>query len=223
MNAILGYSEILEEEAQDLGREQAVQDLGRIKSSARHLLGLINDILDLSKIEAGRMELYVERFEASALVSDVVKTLHPIADKNGNRIEVEGLEVLGLLRADVTRLRQVLFNVLANACKFTEHGTISLRVERERVNASERIVFHISDTGIGMTEEQLGRLFGAFSQAEPSTSHKYGGTGLGLAISRRICQLMGGDIQAESVPGKGSTFTVWIPAEVGGAKVDRPV
>jgi signal transduction histidine kinase len=211
LNAIIGYSEMLQEEAEDLDADAFLPDLQRINGAGKHLLGLINDILDLSKIEAGRMDLYLETFDVPRLVDDVEAVVHPLAEKNANMLVIDCADDLGTMQADQTKVRQVLFNLLSNASKFTEHGTISLGVQRE---PNDWITFSVTDTGIGMTEEQLGRLFEAFSQAEASTRSQYGGTGLGLAISRHFCRLMGGDLTVESVHGEGSTFTVRLPPVV---------
>ena len=209
LNAVIGYSEMLQEELEDLGQADLVPDVEKINAAGRHLLGLINDILDLSKIEAGRMDLFLEDFEVGQLVRDVEAIVQPLMDKNGNALIVACSDDLGTMHADQTKLRQALFNLLSNAAKFTDHGTISLTVQRE---SDDWLTFAVSDTGIGMTEEQLGRLFEAFSQAEASTRSRYGGTGLGLAISRHFCRLMGGDLTVSSVYGEGSTFTVRVPA-----------
>jgi len=211
LNAIIGYSEMLQEEVEDVGDEAYLPDLQRINGAGKHLLGLINDILDLSKIEAGRMDLFLETFEVRPLVDDVAAIVRPLVEKNGNTLVVTCPDDLGEMQADQTKVRQALFNLLSNAAKFTEHGTITLTVQRE---SDDWLTFAVSDTGIGMTEEQLGRLFEAFSQAEASTRSKYGGTGLGLAISRHFCRLMGGDLTVESVYGHGSTFTVRLPSVV---------
>jgi signal transduction histidine kinase len=209
LNAIIGYSEMLQEEAEDLGEQTFLPDLQRINAAGKHLLGLINDILDLSKIEAGRMDLFVESFEVGQLVRDVQAIVQPLVEKNGNALAVECPENVGTMQADLTKVRQTLFNLLSNAAKFTDHGTISLTVERRQ---NDWLTFAVADTGIGMTEEQLSRLFEAFSQAEASTRSKYGGTGLGLAISRHFCRMMGGELTVESIHGQGSTFTVRLPA-----------
>jgi signal transduction histidine kinase len=211
LNAIIGYSEMLQEEAEDLDQESLIPDLQRVNAAGKHLLGLINDILDLSKIEAGRMDLFVEEFSVPDLVRDVASIGQPLVEKNANVLVVSCTDDLGAMRADQTKVRQTLFNLLSNAAKFTEQGTIRLTVKRE---ADDWLTFAVSDTGIGMTEEQLGRLFEAFSQAEASTRSRYGGTGLGLAISRHFCRLMGGDLTVESIYGRGSTFTVRLPAVV---------
>jgi len=211
LNAIIGYSEILQEEAEEVGDEAYIPDLQKVNAAGKHLLGLINDILDLSKIEAGRMDLFVESFEVGQLVREVEAIVQPLVDKNANALIVKCSEDVGEMQADLTKVRQALFNLLSNAAKFTDHGTISLTVERVH---DDWITFAVTDTGIGMTEEQLGRLFEAFSQAEASTRSRYGGTGLGLAISRAFCRMMGGDLTVTSVYGKGSTFTVRLPGEV---------
>jgi GAF domain-containing protein len=211
LNAIIGYSEMLQEEAEDLGEASFIPDLQKVNAAGKHLLALINDILDLSKIEAGRMDLFVETFEVSQLVRDVAAIVQPLIEKNGNELVVHADDTLGTMHADITKLRQTLFNLLSNAAKFTDHGTISLTVARESDNW---LTFAVADTGIGMTEEQLGRLFEAFSQAEASTKSHYGGTGLGLAISRHFCRLMGGDLTVESIYDRGSTFTVRLPTRV---------
>ena len=216
LNAIIGYSEMLQEEAQDQHAEGFVPDLQRINAAGKHLLELINDILDLSKIEAGKMELYLETFEVGPLVRDVAAVLEPLAQKNANRLEVQCAPDVGAMRADLTKLRQALFNLLSNACKFTEQGVVTVSVTREAATADggDSIVFAVRDTGIGMTPEQMARLFEEFGQADASTTRRYGGTGLGLAISRRLCRMMGGDITVASEPGRGSTFTIRLPAEV---------
>jgi signal transduction histidine kinase len=214
LNAIIGYSEMLQEEAEDLDADAFLPDLRRINAAGKHLLGLINDILDLSKIEAGQMDLYLETFEVPQLVRDVEAIVKPLVDKNGNTLLVSCPDELGTVHADQTKVRQTLFNLLSNAAKFTDHGTISLTVQRESVNDADWLTFAVSDTGIGMTEEQLSRLFEAFSQAEASTRSKYGGTGLGLAISRHFARLMGGDLTVESVHGEGSTFRVRLPTVI---------
>jgi signal transduction histidine kinase len=211
LNAIIGYSEMLQEEAEDLEAEAFLPDLQRINAAGKHLLGLINDILDLSKIEAGRMDLYLEDFEIRQMVREVGSIVRPLVEKNANALVVSCAEDMGTMQADQAKVRQALFNLLSNASKFTDHGTISLTITRE---PGDSITFAVSDTGIGMTEEQLSRLFEAFAQAEASTRSKYGGTGLGLAISRHFCRLMGGDLTVSSTYGQGSTFTVRLPAVV---------
>jgi signal transduction histidine kinase/DNA-binding response OmpR family regulator len=211
LNAIIGYSEILQEEVIDLGQEALVPDLKKVEGAGRHLLGLINDILDLSKVEAGKMDVYLEDVEIVPLLEEVRALIVPLAEKNGNTLEIRPAENLGSIRTDRTKLKQSLLNILSNGSKFTENGRLTLVAERFETDRP-MVRFAISDTGIGMTDEQLGRLFQAFSQAEASTTKKYGGTGLGLAISRQFCQLLGGDISVVSRPGEGSTFTITLPA-----------
>jgi signal transduction histidine kinase len=211
LNAIIGYSEMLQEEAEDLDAGAFLPDLQRINAAGKHLLGLINDILDLSKIEAGKMDLFLETFEIRQMVSDVAAIVSPLVEKNANELVVVCPDDLGTMHADQTKVRQALFNLMSNASKFTDHGTISLTIARE---PDDWVTCAVTDTGIGMTEEQLGRLFEAFSQAEASTRSQYGGTGLGLAISRHFCRLMGGDLTVSSTYGQGSTFTVRLPIAV---------
>jgi len=212
LNAIIGYGEMLLEEAEDLGQPGFIPDLQKIHAAAKHLLALINDILDLSKIEAGKMDLYYETFDVPPMIQDVVATITPLVKKNANALKVHCADELGAMRADLTKVRQTLFNLLSNACKFTEHGTITLEVTRETVDGGGWVTFRVRDSGIGMTPEQMEKLFQEFSQADASTTRKYGGTGLGLAISRKFCRLMGGDITVESALGRGSTFTITLPA-----------
>ena len=219
LNAIIGYSEMLEEEAQDLGQEGFLPDLKHIQVAGKHLLGLINEILDLSKIEAGKMELFLEDFDVPALVRDIVATVQPLVEKNANTLDVDCADDLGEMHADLTKVRQALFNLLSNACKFTKQGTITLNVSRESVDGGRWLRFRVTDTGIGMTAEQMDKLFQAFSQADVSTTRQFGGTGLGLAISRKFCQMMGGDITVESAFGEGSSFTIHLPSEVADRKV----
>jgi PAS domain S-box-containing protein len=216
LNAILSYSQLLLEEAEDLGQHGFIPDLKKIHGAGAHLLGLINDILDLSKIEAGKMDLYVEKFDVLALVQDVVALVRPLVEKKANTLNVRCADDLGAMRADVTKVRQALFNLLSNAAKFTENGTISLSVSRAPSDGVDSVTFAVADSGIGLSPEQASKLFQAFVQAESSTTRKYGGTGLGLAISRHFCQMMGGDIAVESELGRGSTFTIKLPAEVAG-------
>ncbi|MEL6259968.1 MAG: response regulator [Cyanobacteria bacterium J06626_6] len=263
LNAIIGYSEMLEEEAEDQGETDMIADLQKIRGAGKHLLGLINDILDLSKIEAGRMDLYLETIPVSTLLADVVALVQPLLEeKTAQRSRIikdspllqlpkptlrggplqlvkDYSENLGNIHTDVTKLRQNLFNLLSNASKFTDQGTITLRVRRlaganatpssptqqdfenlkdlgdkRALSPSDRLIFEVEDTGIGMTPEQQSKLFQSFTQADSSTTRKYGGTGLGLAITRNFCEMMGGDIQLKSQPGVGSTFTFWLPAQV---------
>jgi len=217
LNAIIGVSEMLREDAE--AANQDLEPLDRVLGAGRHLLALINDILDLSKIEAGRMELNLETFALSPLIDDVVKTIEPLAAKSGNRVAVHCDDAIGMMRADQMRLRQALLNLMSNANKFTERGTITVDARQAQENGRDWVTIAVADTGIGMTPEQMGKLFQEFSQADASTTRKYGGTGLGLAISKRFCQMMGGDITVESEPGHGSTFTIRLPriVEVGKA------
>jgi signal transduction histidine kinase len=209
LNAVIGVSEMLREDAEAL--KQDTEPLDRVLGAGRHLLALINDILDLSKIEAGRMELHLESFAVAPLISDVVKTIEPLAAKNTNQIAVQCDAEIGTLYADQMRLRQALLNLMSNANKFTDHGTITIGARQGQEDGRNWITLAVADTGIGMTAEQIGKLFQEFSQASSTTSSKYGGTGLGLVISRRFCQMMGGDITVESEPGRGSTFTIRLP------------
>ena len=192
LNAIIGYSEMLQEDVEDLQNEEFEEDLERINGAGKHLLGLINDVLDISKIEAGAMDIYLETFPVEPMVQDVATTMQTLVEKNSNTLEIDCPDSVGSIHADTTKVRQGLFNLLSNASKFTEQGTISLKVSREIAEGRDWINFAVSDTGIGMTEEQMGRLFQAFAQAEASTRRNYGGTGLGLAITRHFCEMMGG-------------------------------
>jgi signal transduction histidine kinase len=214
LNAIIGYSEMLQEEAEDLGQTDFIPDLHKILSAGKHLLALIDDILDISKIEAGKMELYLERFDIALMIQDVVTTITPLAEKNANTLVVRTVDGIGEMRADLTKVRQSLFNLLSNACKFTDRGTITLEAARQGGEKAGWVTFQVRDTGIGMTSEQVERLFQTFTQADASTTRKYGGTGLGLAISRHFCRMMGGNITVESQPEIGSTFTLCLPLEV---------
>jgi PAS domain S-box-containing protein len=214
LNAIIGYSEMLQEEVEDLGQGEHAADLRKIQTAGRHLLSLINDILDLSKIEAGKMDLHLETFELTPMINDVVGTATPLARRNNNHLRVDRADDAGSMHADLTKVRQMLLNLLSNACKFTRDGEVSLAVSREPGSDGGTVVFEVADNGIGMSPEQMGRLFEAFAQAEASTTSKYGGTGLGLAITRRFCRMMGGDVTVESRPGHGSRFTVRLPAHV---------
>ena len=210
MNAIIGYGEMLLEESEDTGDKWMAPDLNKILSSAKHLLQLINDILDLSKIEAGRMTVFLEPVDIAQTARDVAATVEPLVAKNGNTFELICAPEIGQMRTDLTKLRQTLFNLLSNASKFTDKGKVSLEIKRR---ADGMVSFAVTDTGIGMTPEQMGKLFGEFVQADASTTRKYGGTGLGLAISRKFCRMLGGDITVESAPGNGSTFTAMLPVE----------
>ena len=209
LNAIIGVTEMLREDAE--AAKQDIEPLDRVLGAGRHLLALINDILDLSKIEAGRMELHLELFPLAPLIEAVAKTIEPMAAKNGNRIMIGCPRDLGNIHADQIRFRQALLNLASNANKFTENGTVTIAAQPQQLDGRDWITIAVADTGIGMTEEQMGRLFQEFSQAHSSTTRKYGGTGLGLAISRHFCRLMGGDITVESTPGEGSSFTIRLP------------
>ena len=216
LNAIIGVSEMLREDAEALNQD--LEPLDRVLGAGRHLLALINDILDLSKIEAGRMELQLETFPLAPLIADVVKTIEPLAAKNTNQVTVKCDGAIGTLRADQMRLRQAMLNLMSNANKFTERGTITVDARQRQENGRVWVTIAVADTGIGMTVEQMGKLFQEFSQASSRTAAKYGGTGLGLAISKRFCQMMGGDITVESKPGRGSTFTIRLPRIVDAPK-----
>ncbi|MEK7327905.1 MAG: PAS domain-containing sensor histidine kinase, partial [Chloroflexota bacterium] len=244
LNAIIGYSEILQEEVEGLGQPSLLPDLQKIHDAGRHLLRLINDILDLSKIEAGKMELFLETFDVADMIHDVATTIRPLLEKRGNSLHLRCDENIGPMRADLTKVRQTLFNLLTNANKFTEQGAVTLEVRREAAKGAgvweygsepplpptpphphthEWVIFPISDTGIGMSPEQVSKLFQAFTQADASTTRKYGGTGLGLAITRHFCQMMGGDVSATSEVGKGSTFTIRLPARVADPDVQSSI
>jgi signal transduction histidine kinase len=208
LNAIIGYSEILQENAADKDDKEPIDDLQKIESAGRHLLGLINNILDLSKIEAGKMDVFIEAVDIQALVKEVLSIVKPLADKSENLIEIICPADIGGFRSDQTKVKQCLLNLLSNANKFTSRGTLALTVTRED---NCRVCFRVSDTGVGMTNEQLGRLFQAFSQADASTTKRFGGTGLGHAITKCFCTMLGGDVTVESTPGTGSTFTITLP------------
>jgi PAS domain S-box-containing protein len=214
LNAIIGYSEMLREEAGP-AQKPFVSDLGKIAGAGRHLLQLINAVLDLSKIEAGKMDVVLEDFSVQDLVEGVAAVITPLAEKNANRFDIRVAPEVEGMRADATKVRQTLFNLLSNACKFTQQGTVSLEIARETDSAGDWLKFTISDTGIGMTPEQMSRLFQDFTQVDPETARKYGGTGLGLALSRRLCRMMGGDISVTSDAGRGSSFLVRLPAHAG--------
>ena len=244
LNAIIGYSEILQEDARDLGADEFINDLQKINTAGQHLLALIKDILDFSKIEAGRIDLHVETFTILNVVDQVVATIAPTADKNNNLLEIQCPEDIGSMQTDLTKLRQSLLNLLSNASKFTCSGTITFTVTRSPETPAESakrnkqlgvyrggaptdnsspsgssprdwIVFTVKDTGIGMSSEQLAKIFDPFTQADSSTTKKYGGTGLGLTITKKFCEMMGGEISAFSELDKGSTFTLLLPAFLG--------
>jgi signal transduction histidine kinase len=210
LNAIIGYSEMLQEDT-DLGEYESLPtDLKRIEQSGRHLLGLINDILDLSKIEAGKMQLHLEQFSVAGIIQEVSETVRLLVAQNNNTLTTH-TDGVGDIVADMTKFRQVLFNLLSNAARFTESGDIILKATRETAVSPPTLTIQVSDTGIGLTPEQIEKLFQPFVQGDNSTTRQYGGTGLGLAISRRFCQMMGGDITVASEPGHGTTFTVHLP------------
>jgi signal transduction histidine kinase len=211
MNAIIGYSEMLIEEAEDVDQQQSIPDLKKIHGAGKHLLGLINEVLDLSKIESGKMSLFCESIDLKALLAEVEGTIAPLLQKNGNRLEIALESVPDSLHSDLTKIRQTLLNLLSNASKFTTAGTIRLAVSSPLENGTPCVRFAITDSGIGMSPDQIERLFQPFTQADDSTTRKYGGTGLGLAISRKFCRMLGGDITVQSTLGQGSTFTVTLP------------
>jgi CheY-like chemotaxis protein len=212
---------MLKEEAEELGEATFVEDLGKISKSGNHLLALINDILDISKIEAGKMEMYFETCDLTGLVQDVMTTVKPLIEGNGNQLEIRSIE--GEMTTDVTKLRQILLNLLSNASKFTKDGTISFDIFRQARDNKAGYCFRVKDTGIGMTPEQVEKLFQPFTQADSSTTRKYGGTGLGLAISQSFCNIMGGETSVESELGSGSTFTCWLPVSPPGQEIADPL
>jgi signal transduction histidine kinase len=212
LNAIIGYSEMLQEDAEAEGHDERTADLQKIQRAGKHLLALITDILDLSKIEAGRMTLCLEAFSIDEMAAELMSTAATLAQRNQNVLDTPRAAGLGEMTADITRVRQILLNLLSNAAKFTEQGRIGLRVHRELREGVEWVAFRVSDTGIGLSDEQRSRLFREFTQADASTTRRYGGTGLGLAISRQLARMMGGDITVESTPGEGSVFTFAMPA-----------
>jgi signal transduction histidine kinase len=232
LNAIINYSEMLQEDAQDSGSEDFLPDLEKIQTAGKHLLDMISDILDISKIEAGHVTLYLENFDVATMIEEVMTTAQPLVEKKGNSLKLKTKGELGNMYADQPKVRQILLNLLSNAAKFTEGGVITIGVERIRnkrtkrtknskkdeslsgLNNSQVLIFRVSDTGIGMTDEQLQQIFKPFTQADASTTRKYGGTGLGLTISQRLCQILGGEISVESENGRGSTFTVRLPERV---------
>ena len=215
LTAINGFSEMLMSEVQEEGRAEWLDDLRRINDSGKYLLELINDILDISKIEAGKMELHLETFSVAGLVRDVTEALRPLVEKKANKLVIECDESLGSMQADLIKVRQSLLNLLSNANKFTDQGAVTLRVTRSPREGAEWLFFRVTDTGIGMTAEQTAKLFRPFTQVDSSAARKYGGTGLGLALTKQFCQMMGGNITVESAAGKGSTFTLELPARPG--------
>jgi PAS domain S-box-containing protein len=218
LNAILGYSEMLQEEAVERKLDEFGADLRKINGAGKHLLALINNILDLSKIEAGKMEMFLETFDVARMIDEVASTIRPMVKENANTLHIECAPDLGAMHADQIKVRQGLFNLLSNAAKFTHDGNITLNAGREIMDGSEWIVFRVADTGIGLSPEQIVKLFQDFTQADPSTTRKFGGTGLGLALTRRFSQIMGGDVTLHSLPGKGSVFTIKLPAVVSEVK-----
>ena len=221
LNAIIGYSGLLQEDAAALGLSHAVADLAKIENAGKHLLALINDVLDLSKIEAGKMSLSLETFDVGTLLKEVLTTVQPTIDVRRNTLEVVGSDAIGKVTSDPTRLRQVLLNLLSNAAKFTDAGHVRLALRREHADGLEWMVFDVTDTGIGMSDDQLHGLFVEFVQADSSTTRRFGGTGLGLAISRHLCRMMGGDISVRSKLGAGSQFIVRLPVVT--QRVEEPV
>lgn len=211
MNAIIGYTEMLLEDAQDSEHDETIPDLQKILTASKHLLLLINEILDLSKIEAGKMEIYLETVDLPVIIYEVTDTIRPLVEKNNNTLVVECQEGLPPIYTDLTKLRQGLFNLLSNASKFTENGNITFSVKTESFDGIHGILFCVADTGIGMSEDQAEKVFEAFTQADNSTTRKYGGTGLGLTITKKFCQMMGGEISVSSKLGVGSTFDIWLP------------
>ncbi|HLO47642.1 MAG TPA: response regulator [Kamptonema sp.] len=225
LNAIIGYSEMLQEEAEDLDQKDLIPDLKRIHGAGKHLLGLINDILDLSKIESGKVELYLETVDISLLIREIIIMVRPLVEKNANVLVVNCADNIGYMKTDLTKVRQSLFNLLSNACKFTKRGKIIINVEKEYRKSGTSdgeeqklvipyILFKVSDTGVGIAPERMEKLFQPFTQADASTTREYGGTGLGLAITKKLSRIMGGDTFVESEVGKGSTFTIILPVEV---------
>ena len=214
LNAVIGIAEMLHEDAEDLGQDDFIEPLDRINRAGKHLLNLINEILDLSKIEAGKIELLSEDFTVATMIDEVATMAKPLADKNTNVLTVDCADDVGAMHADITRVRQVVFNLLSNACKFTDNGEVTVTVRRNAGPSGDIISFAVADTGIGISEDQMVRLFQEFGQADASTTRKFGGTGLGLTISLRLCNLMGGDIGVESEVDVGTTFTATIPVHV---------
>jgi signal transduction histidine kinase len=213
LNAIIGYSEMLKEELEHIDSD-LIPDVEKVNAAGKHLLGMISEILDLSKLEAGKMEISIDTFHLSDVLKEVVTAVTPLMEKNGNAFEFKNSEDLGTMRADPEKVKQILLHVLTNAAKFTQEGLVTLDVRKERINGMEKFCFKIHDSGIGMTSEQMRKIFTAFTQADGSMTRKYGGTGLGLAISQQYCQMMGGTISATSEFSVGSTFEIILPAYV---------
>jgi signal transduction histidine kinase len=211
LNAIILYSELLQEEAADHGQPGSITDLEKIQSAGKHLLELINDILDLSKIEAGKMSLSIETFDIRTMLDELLDTAAPLVQKNNNRLNVHCEDTLGTMDSDLTKTRQILLNLLSNAGKFTRDGAIALDVRHSTIAGQPFVEFAVTDTGVGMTESQTEKIFEPFTQADVTTTRKYGGTGLGLALVSRFCQLMGGSVAVQSAPGEGARFVVRLP------------
>jgi hypothetical protein len=223
LNAIIGYAELLQEDAASADADGRVRDLERIRSSGKHLLALITDVLDMSKIEAGRMDVHLETFDVGALVEQVVSASTPLATRHGNQLSVKIAGGVGSMVSDATKVRQVLFNLLSNAVKFTRDGWVSVEARREQRDSADWVVVAVTDTGIGIAREHLSRLFKPFVQVDATISRRYGGTGLGLAITQHYCQLLGGRVEVESAPDQGSTFTAWLPASAAPAMTAQDV
>jgi signal transduction histidine kinase len=221
LNAVIGYSELLLEDAERDQRQEHIGDLRRIHSAGRHLLSLVSDVLDLSKIEAGHMDVTTAPIALGEFVAEIAETCRPLVEENGNTLAIERAADIGIIVSDATKLRQALLNLLSNAAKFTANGRITLSVQRERHAMGDWLAVAVRDTGIGISPGNLAKLFNNFTQAEPDTASKYGGTGLGLALSQKLCRLMGGEILAESEPGRGSVFTIRLPAAIAGATEPR--
>jgi CheY-like chemotaxis protein/nitrogen-specific signal transduction histidine kinase len=221
LNAILGYSEILREDAEDLGQQDFIPDLQKIDAAGKHLLGLINDVLDLSKIESGKMDLFIESVDLDKLIDEVLSTAQPLIEKNANLFKIERPTVLGKIQTDMTKLRQMLLNLLSNAAKFTEQGVIEFQIARQINAEGEWMIFCVTDDGIGMTEKQQEKLFHPFTQADASTTRRYGGTGLGLTITKDFAEMMGGHIKFASDLGFGSTFTLSLPMQAKAIPINK--
>ncbi len=217
MNAIIGYTEILQEDAEELGHYDFIPDLQKIHGASYHLLDLINNLFDLSKIESSKMDLYLETFDIAPVLHDIANTVQPLVEKQENILKIDIQNALGTMNADLTKVRQNLLNLLSNSSKFSKQGVITLAARRENEGGMDWIIFSVIDQGIGMTNEQIKKLFSAFSQVDASSTRKYGGTGIGLAITKQFCHIMGGDISVESEFGKGTCFTLRIPANVAAA------
>ena len=221
LNAVIGLAALLKEDAEDDGLDDYKEPLDRIHTAGNHLLELINDVLDVSKIEAGKMDFHIEEFDIVKLVKDVASTTQHLAEANGNQLVIECSDDIGGMNSDITRVRQIVFNLVSNACKFTEHGSVNISARKELLDSEEFLKIEVRDTGIGMTEEQMDKLFSSFTQADSSTTRKYGGTGLGLSISRQLANMMGGELMVMSEVGLGSTFTALLPTDSRGIIEDE--